>query len=711
MKKNLLWASLFSSALICGPSQAGVVYFVNSDVTNSNINEIEVGTTENKDLNIDNVMNALGKVDVKKDVYVGESTGNFYIQSDAKNKTKTIEFKADNIDNTENLINTEWVVLNGTAWTPALDGYYENISVEQTRTIGRLKTVIEKIGDTWVTKNVEEIDSTESRISIGGLPYWELLSRVEQSRSLLSNTSWIPDSSGFYENETVSQSRNIDENVIFEVTEKRMATGDERLSTTNETQSSVENQLVPGLIAYWEFSSEIETNRVLESSTPWIPSTSTYYENVMVDQTRDDTETVTFQVEENRPTTGDTRLSNRSETQTSSANQTIQGDLEYWIANGTIESGRVISSQTSYDIFEDVTYQDLEIRPATSNTRVINEFTLNKNMMNLNPDTINVTEYETNSIDLSEIMLNDIPYGDDIYSFVRFEAESGGTISFAPDVISFTPNLLEGNTGGFTYVIENSRGFQLKEDVTLNIIDSPKNEIILDSGLGARTWEDGSYAVSCNEYFNSTTPNNSYIGDIGDGEYMIDIDGAGGSPAVIATCNMTTNGGGWTGLSYFDAKDLGFTTTVVLASGDGVMSEDANGILRVRDGTAAVGHYHHLEFPIMQSSQFYMKGYQIKGYASGPNTSEMGVRYNPNWTLANSVMVGDIAFGNTSLISTSYVQEGLGVSSCISCTGDFTNESVYNLSSASTTFRIGYSEGGGELEGWYPWYSGMIYFR
>ena len=58
-----------------------------------------------------------------------------------------------------------------------------------------------------------------------------------------------------------------------------------------------------------------------------------------------------------------------------------------------------------------------------------------------------------------------------------------------------------------------------------------------------RRWSDGSTARSCLEYL-EPSGNNQYTGDIGDGDYIIDVDGDGPLDAVTVDCDMS--GGGWT---------------------------------------------------------------------------------------------------------------------------------------------------------------------
>lgn len=67
---------------------------------------------------------------------------------------------------------------------------------------------------------------------------------------------------------------------------------------------------------------------------------------------------------------------------------------------------------------------------------------------------------------------------------------------------------------------------------------------------GARQWSDNTYATSCLNYIQSDIAGYNYTGDTGDGVYKIDPDGTGGNAAFDVYCDQTTDGGGWTYITY-----------------------------------------------------------------------------------------------------------------------------------------------------------------
>ena len=94
--------------------------------------------------------------------------------------------------------------------------------------------------------------------------------------------------------------------------------------------------------------------------------------------------------------------------------------------------------------------------------------------------------------------------------------------------------IINSNVGRFYGCIQS--GISNYAWVTLN------NIFIRGDNTSGRSYSDGTYAKSCNEYLST----GSYYGKVGNGIYWIDPDGAEGNAPFKVYCDMTTDGGGWT---------------------------------------------------------------------------------------------------------------------------------------------------------------------
>jgi hypothetical protein len=201
----------------------------------------------------------------------------------------------------------------------------------------------------------------------------------------------------------------------------------------------------------------------------------------------------------------------------------------------------------------------------------------------------------------------------------------------------------------------------------------------------------------------------------GDGFYWLDPASLG---ADLFECDMTTDTGGWTGVSFPNAENLAGTMFAV--DGASTAAIDPVSGPYTRDGSGDHTYHYTFDFP-PAFDEFYLDGWVIKAYAASGATSEIYSNgfLQSDWTLAQSCPVGtcgtgDVSWGDAAAAGpvASYARVLAANFSCQTCTTPYpAGSTVYAVGPGAVQFRLGWGEGGSQAEGWRPWWQGTVFLR
>ncbi len=181
-------------------------------------------------------------------------------------------------------------------------------------------------------------------------------------------------------------------------------------------------------------------------------------------------------------------------------------------------------------------------------------------------------------------------------------------------------------------------------------------------------------------------------------------------------CDMTTEGGGWTGLSLPSMCNGDLVTTLNALEAAPIEGIDAECRPFTQDAAGGHAYQWDIEFP-PGYDEFYLSDYVFKANAVAPDTTDIWLTFTQtDWDVPynSSPATGDVAFGSPGDVgpTTSYGAETMADIECTACETPFpVNDTPYAVAGNSTVFRISWGEYGGQYEGFYPWWSGTIYLR
>jgi hypothetical protein len=220
------------------------------------------------------------------------------------------------------------------------------------------------------------------------------------------------------------------------------------------------------------------------------------------------------------------------------------------------------------------------------------------------------------------------------------------------------------------------------------------------------------YGVSCKQILDD-----GY--SLGDGLYWINPNG---NNTFDVQCDMTTDGGGWTGIDFNQANTYlnGQLIPIDSAPTAGI---DSNHGPYTRDELGKHSYRYKFMFLPTWIEFYFGNDYRLASNACSSCTSDTWeCFYQTDWSIEYGdeisdcdVSSGDVSFGDSDSTGpiASLSQENIVTTQY---TGNTVfpwpaENSIYINPLQATYFQMAWSETGGDFEGWYPWYSGKIFMR
>jgi len=211
---------------------------------------------------------------------------------------------------------------------------------------------------------------------------------------------------------------------------------------------------------------------------------------------------------------------------------------------------------------------------------------------------------------------------------------------------------------------------------------------------------------SCKEIKENNPANNV------DKSYALNPNGDG-STIITVDCLMSERGGGWLMVNFQQSRTLynGRASPSLTGAGNGI--HPTNGPYSIDGDSGSSSHFYDFTLPY-PVREFSLKNYVVRANSGPDHTSEIiGEQFQQTrWNQASRDTWGDISFGTSDQIgpTTSFGALRQNIN-CHDCLTLFLAPHVFDLGVNTRNFRIGWGESGPELEGWYPWYTGVILVR
>lgn len=198
---------------------------------------------------------------------------------------------------------------------------------------------------------------------------------------------------------------------------------------------------------------------------------------------------------------------------------------------------------------------------------------------------------------------------------------------------------------------------------------------------------------------------------LGDGTYRVDFDGsAGATPAMDVQCDMTRDGGGWTGITPDVAYNIAGRALSYSISRPSTFGFSGGRAYTV--SKSAKNYIARYDIPMHFSiTEFYFKDYLYRGVGSNAFDMNCSNRMN-TWTRSINNYNGDIAIGSAEEASPKHNQcdyRAHAIAKNVNYA--FTRDEIIAFDNPVSSLRVAWSQSGAVSEGIFPFYSGYIYVR
>lgn len=197
---------------------------------------------------------------------------------------------------------------------------------------------------------------------------------------------------------------------------------------------------------------------------------------------------------------------------------------------------------------------------------------------------------------------------------------------------------------------------------------------------------------------------------IGDGIYRVDFDGDGATPEMDVFCDMTREGGGWTGITPEIAYNIDGRLITYRIGRPATLGFSNSRAYSLSSSTKNYIAWYDIPMHF-EISEFFFKDYNYRSLGTNPWDMNCVNRLN-SWTTSIANFNGDIGVGSPEEGAPKHNQCDYRAHNITpNLNFPFTRTETIAFDNPVSSLRIAWSQSGAINEGLYPFYSGYIFVR